>query len=45
MALLVALAGMQERARLVGADLEVTSEPRGGTKVAVTIPLIVSLCN
>ena len=32
------LLGMQERAHLVGAELEITSHPGHGTRVAVTVP-------
>ncbi len=30
------LAGMYERAKLIGADISITSKPRQGTKVQVT---------
>ncbi len=33
------LVGMRERARLIGAEFEVVSEPAGGTTVAVRVPL------
>jgi len=33
------LSGMQERAELVGADLDVTSEPGAGTTVRVSVPI------
>jgi two-component system NarL family sensor kinase len=33
------LVGMRERARLIGAELEVTSAPDGGTRVSVRVPL------
>lgn len=33
------LVGMRERARLIGAELEVTSQPEGGTRVRVRVPL------
>ena len=33
------LMGMRERARLIGAELEVTSEPDEGTRVSVRVPL------
>ena len=33
------LVGMRERARLIGAELEVTSERSGGTRIAVRVPL------
>ncbi len=35
------LQGMEERARLLGGSLHVTSEPQGGTTIEVTIPLLV----
>jgi signal transduction histidine kinase len=34
------LQGMEERARLLGGTLRVTSEPQGGTTVEVTVPLL-----
>jgi signal transduction histidine kinase len=34
------LQGMEERARLLGGTLRVTSEPQGGTTVEVTIPML-----
>jgi signal transduction histidine kinase len=34
------VAGMQERAELVGAELEVSERPGGGTVVRMTIPLV-----
>ena len=33
------LVGMRERARLIGADLEVTSEPAHGTRISLRVPL------
>jgi signal transduction histidine kinase len=33
------LLGMRERARLIGAELEVTSERAGGTRISVRVPL------
>jgi nitrate/nitrite-specific signal transduction histidine kinase len=33
------LVGMRERARLIGAELEVTSERAGGTRISVRVPL------
>ena len=33
------LVEMRERARLIGAELEVTSAPHGGTRVSVRVPL------
>jgi two-component system sensor histidine kinase UhpB len=33
--------GMEERARLLGGTLRVTSEPQGGTTIEVTVPLLV----
>src|SRR4051794_10912977 len=33
------LQGMKERARLMGGDLRVTSEPSGGTMVVLTVPV------
>jgi len=35
------LQGMEERARLLGGSLHVTSEPQGGTTIEVAIPLLV----
>jgi len=35
------LQGMEERARLLGGSLHVTTEPQGGTTIEVTIPLLV----
>ena len=35
------LQGMEERARLLGGSLHVTSEPQGGTTIEVTVPLLV----
>jgi len=36
------LRGMEERARLMGGTLRVESEPRGGTTVEVSVPVLVS---
>ncbi|HEX4579142.1 MAG TPA: histidine kinase [Candidatus Dormibacteraeota bacterium] len=33
------LVGMRERARLIGADLQIASRPHGGTRVSVRVPL------
>jgi nitrate/nitrite-specific signal transduction histidine kinase len=33
------IVGMHERARLIGAELEVTSRPEGGTRVSLRVPL------
>jgi len=33
------LVGMRERARLIGAELEVSSEPQSGTRISVRVPL------
>jgi two-component system sensor histidine kinase UhpB len=33
------LGGMRERALLIGAELEIDSAPRGGTKVTLTVPI------
>jgi signal transduction histidine kinase len=33
------LQGMKERARLMGGDMRVTSEPSGGTMVVLTVPV------
>ena len=33
------LVGMRERARLIGAHLEVTSRRAGGTRISVRVPL------
>jgi signal transduction histidine kinase len=35
------LQGMEERARLLGGTLKVTSEPQGGTTIEVSLPLLV----
>ncbi|MFN8623916.1 MAG: sensor histidine kinase [Chloroflexota bacterium] len=36
------LRGMEERARLMGGTLKVESEPRGGTTVEVSVPILVT---
>jgi signal transduction histidine kinase len=35
----VGVQGMKERARLMGGDLRVISEPRGGTSVHLSVPI------